>query len=235
MGTVPVPREDRSLRHMMEKAGAEGVVVVGRGEARWEDKNGNTFRFHPNLSALRIKELASGGTDALVTAANLKPGDRVLDCTLGLGADSIVSAHAVGEEGEVIGLESQPVIAALVDYGLNHYLSDSPRLNRAMRSVRVVCADYREELPRLEDGSFDVVLFDPMFRQTVKRSSGVQALKVLANPAPLDRQSVSEAKRVARKRVVLKERLMSGEFERLGFRVEKEASNHAFGIIETRT
>lgn len=57
-------------------------------------------------------------------------------------------------------------------------------------------------------------------------------LKELADPNPLDPDSVREAVRVARKRVVLKERLMSGEFERLGFRVVKEASNHAFGIIE---
>ena len=64
-----------------------------------------------------------------------------------------------------------------------------------------------------------------MFRQTVNRSSGLQPLKKLANPRPLDRESVREAVRVARKRVVLKERLMSGEFERLGFQVVKEASN----------
>ncbi|SMO56131.1 Putative SAM-dependent methyltransferase [Melghirimyces algeriensis] len=227
-----LPREGRSLKRMMEEADVSGIVVVASEETWWEDRMGNRFRFHPNLAAIRVKELVGGGGDALVTAANLKQGDRVLDCTLGLGADSIVAAHVVGEKGEVIGLESQPLIAALVEDGMKHYASGSSRLRRAMGSVRVVCADYRVTLPRLEDQSFDVVMFDPMFRNTVKRSSGIQMLKELADPNPLDPDSVREAVRVARKRVVLKERLMSGEFERLGFRVVKEASNHAFGIIE---
>lgn len=56
-----------------------------------------------------------------------------------------------------------------------------------MQGVRVVCADYREYLRRMGDDSFDVVLFDPMFRQTVTRSSALQALKMLANPEPLIR------------------------------------------------
>lgn len=232
LGAVWRPREGRSLKRMMEETKADAAVVVGWDGAHWEDREGNTFRFHPNLAALRVKELAVGGEDALVTAAGLEPGDRVLDCTLGLGADAIVAAQATGERGEVVGLESQPVIATLVDYGLKHYPARSDRLVQAMRAVRVLCADYRDYLHQQEDRSFDVVLFDPMFRQTVTRSSALQSLKVLANPEPLEQDSVREALRVARKRVVLKERLMSGEFERLGFRVVKEASNHAFGILE---
>ncbi|MFD1426195.1 class I SAM-dependent methyltransferase [Kroppenstedtia sanguinis] len=232
MGADCLPRESRSLTQMMGETAAEAAVVVGSDGAHWEDREGNTFRFHPNLAAPRVKTLTSGGSDALVTAAALQSGDRILDCTLGLGADAIVAAHVAGEAGEVVGLESQPVIATLVDYGLGHYQSASPRLMQAMQRVRVVCADYREVLLHQEDDSFDVVLFDPMFQQTVTRSSALQSLKMLANPEPLHPKSVQEALRVARKRVVLKERLMSGEFERLGFRVVKEASNYAFGILE---
>lgn len=232
LDAVCQPREDRSLKRVMKEAKADGAVVVGSDGAHWEDREGNTFRFHPNLAALRVKELAVGGEDALVTAAGLEPGDRVLDCTLGLGADAIVAAQVTGERGEVVGLESQPVIAVLVDYGLRHYPVSSDSLAQAMGAVQVVCADYRDYLRRQKDRSFDVVLFDPMFRQTVTRSPALQSLKVLANPEPLEPDSVREALRVARKRVVLKERLVGGEFERLGFRVVKEASNHAFGVLE---
>ncbi|SDC13970.1 Putative SAM-dependent methyltransferase [Melghirimyces thermohalophilus] len=231
--TVFLPREDRSLKRLMEEVGgAEGAVVVGNGEVWWEDRFGHRFQFHPNLAALRVKSLAAGGEDAMVSAAKMMPGDQVLDCTMGLGSDAIVAAHVTGAEGGVLGLESQPVIAALVAYGLQHYQPSSHRLKEAMRSVQVVNVDYREYLYQQHSRSVDVILFDPMFRQTVNRSSGIQPLKKLANPRPLDRESVRQAVRVARKRVVLKERLMSGEFERLGFQVVKEASNHAFGIIE---
>ncbi|MFC4077937.1 class I SAM-dependent methyltransferase [Salinithrix halophila] len=232
IGAPLLPRESFSLAKMFEMSGSGEAIIVGPGGARWQDAGGKEFFFHPNMAAVRVKELSRGGTDALVEAAGIQSGDRVLDCTLGLGSDAIVAAHVVGETGKVTGLESQPVIAALVAHGLTTYRSDSPRLKRAMRRVRVHCADYREVLSSCPDDAYDIVFFDPMFRYTVSRSSGVQALKTLANPAPLGPSSVAEAKRVARRRVILKERKMSGEFERLGFRVVKEASNHAFGVLD---
>ncbi|MDR6224280.1 class I SAM-dependent methyltransferase [Desmospora profundinema] len=226
-------RENRSLAALFRECDTDAAVVVGPEGARWENANGEVFRFHPNLSALRVKELRHGGGDALVEAAQLKQGDEVLDCTLGLGADAIVAAHVTGPSGRVVGLESQPVVAALVKYGLARYPANSSALSEAMKRVQVEIADYRDYLSVCPDHAFDVVWFDPMFRRTRKRSTGIQPLKILANPSPLDRQSVKEACRVARRRVILKERRGSKEFERLGFRVEKEASHHAFGVIDT--
>ena len=95
----------------------------------------------------------------------------------------------------------------------------------------MVQACYQTYLKQLEDQSFDVVMFDPMFRKTVKQSSAMQMLKPLANPAPLDQESVEEAVRVARRAVLLKERPKSGEFERLGFTIVKVSSHYAWGVI----
>ncbi|SFS60372.1 class I SAM-dependent methyltransferase [Marininema halotolerans] len=227
-----LPRDGLSLERMFQESGLNEAVIVGPEGAKWQDQSGRHFFFHPNMAAVRVKALARGGKDALIEASGIQKGDRVLDCTLGLGSDAIVAAHVVGKHGEVTGLESQSVIASLVSYGLTNYPLESPRLLEAMHRVEVCQADYRQFLHDAEENSFDIVLFDPMFRQTVTRSSGVQALKTLANPAPLDPVAVNEACRVAKRRVVLKERKMSGEFERLGFQIEKEASNHAFGIKE---
>ncbi|PTM58892.1 putative SAM-dependent methyltransferase [Desmospora activa DSM 45169] len=232
IGAPVLNRENRSLAALFREQGAEAAVVVGPEGARWENSAGDRFRFHPNLSALRVKELRQGGRDALVQVAQLQPGDQVLDCTLGLGADAIVASYVTGASGRVVGLESQPVIAALVEYGLDRYPASSSALAEAMKRIEVNIADYREYLSQCPDQSFDVVWFDPMFRRTVTRSSGIQPLKTLANPAPLDQRSVTEACRVARRRVILKERRGSEQFERLGFRVEKEASHHAFGVID---
>jgi hypothetical protein len=148
-----------------------------------------------------------------------------------MGADAIVASYVTGPEGKVVALESEPVIAALVGHGMRTYSTDRTELMEAMRSVEVVCADYRDYLPRLPDNSFDIVMFDPMFSETVRESSAMQALRPLANPEPLDPESVKEAIRVARRAVLLKERRGSGEFARLGFRVAKEASTYAFGVI----
>ena len=70
------------------------------------------------MSALRIKHLASGQPDSMVTAAGLKKGDHVLDCTMGMGADAIVASFVVGDQGRVVSLESEPVIAAITGHGL---------------------------------------------------------------------------------------------------------------------
>nr|WP_189338302.1 hypothetical protein [Paenibacillus sp. IHB B 3084] len=45
----------------------------------------------------------------------------------------------------------------------------------------------------------------------------------MANPDALDEESIAQAKRIARKTIVLKEKRGSGEFTRLGFRVEQRA------------
>ncbi|GGE24697.1 hypothetical protein GCM10011571_28540 [Marinithermofilum abyssi] len=229
---APLVKRDRSIAQLLKvHKAAEAVVVSGAG-VRWVTAEGEPFFFHPNMSAVRVRQLRKGGEDSFLQAAQLRPGDHVLDCTLGLGADAIVAAFAVGVEGRVLGLESQPVIAALVEHGLQTYEVDTPVLKEAMKRVEVRCVDYRDFLPRCPDDAFDVVYFDPMFRHTVKRSSAMQSLRRLANMAPVDEAMVREARRVARRRVVLKERPSSGEFARLGFQVVKEASSFAFGVIE---
>ena len=226
-----VRRGRRSLQALFEQTASDQVVIVSKEGWRYEDKKGHSFFFHPNMSALRIKHLASGQPDSMVSVAGLKEGDFVLDCTLGMGADSIVASYVVGEKGRVVALESEPVIAAIAGHGLQTYRTGRKALNEAMRRVEIVQARYQTYLKQLEDQSFDVVMFDPMFRETVKQSSAMQMLKPLANPEPLDPESVQEAVRVARRVVLLKERPKSGEFERLGFTIVKASSNYAWGVI----
>ena len=68
-----------------------------------------------------------------------------------------------------------------------------------------------------QDDSYDVVYFDPMFRRPLHESAGMDALRARADMRALTHETVAEARRVARRRVVMKERRESGEFERLGF------------------
>jgi hypothetical protein len=95
----------------------------------------------------------------------------------------------------------------------------------------VIQADYRHFLRTLPDRSFDIVMFDPMFRQTILESTAMQMLRPLANSEPLDEASVREAVRVARRVVLFKERPESGEFERLGFTKARESSQFTWGVI----
>lgn len=218
------------MRKLFVQLDQHEALVVTRRDWRYERSDGSTFTFHPNMAALRVKRLQEGGSDSLIAASGMQTGDHVLDCTLGIGADAIVSSFAVGEEGGVVALESQPLIAELVSHGLATYQTERRALQKAMRRIQVIHADYHTYLLEQPDQSVDYVLFDPMFRRPMLASLPMQQLKPLANHAPLTPEAVQEACRVARKAVLFKERVTSPEFERLGFVKQWSSSQVAWGV-----
>ena len=134
---------------------------------------------------LRVSGLRAGSADRLVNVAGLRAGDSMLDCTCGLGADAIVAAHAVGESGIVVTLESSAMLAAMVSHGMKHYDDGFALLVRAMRRVAVINAEYQGVLPLLSEGSWDVVYFDPMFVSTIDEAKGLDLVRMLgAGGAP---------------------------------------------------
>jgi ubiquinone/menaquinone biosynthesis C-methylase UbiE len=228
-----VPRRKKSVDLIARESGVPAVVVVGRQRVTCH-VGGGEFFFHPGLAALRIKEIKSGKTDQMIKSLDLGPGDTLLDCTLGLGTDAIVASYVVGSRGRVVGLEASPVVACLVKYGLASYKEAASELIEAMRRVEVVLSDHLTYLHNMTPGSFDVVYFDPMFRRAIHKSSAMRALRPLARGGSPGLETVNLALRVARRRVVIKERSGSEEFKRLGC-LEVSGGKHApvaYGILE---
>ncbi|MCH5586396.1 class I SAM-dependent methyltransferase [Shimazuella sp. AN120528] len=232
LSVLYVDRDRASLDKMYKQYEVDGVLIVTKQGLRYESSGYPSFFFHPNLSVVRLKQWSKGENDAMVRAANLLEGDQVLDCTLGMGADAIVSSFVTGASGRVVGLESEPLLACMVAEGLKNYCSGRPAVDEAMRRIEVMNCNYRSYLAKSRSNSFDVVVFDPMFRKTVYGSKAMQMLKPLANPTAVDEESVAHAVRVARRRVLLKERKNSSEFARLGFKVIHQSSSYAWGVID---
>ena len=228
-----VPRGNDSLDELRAAYGVDAVLVARRGLLTLVTAEGELF-FHPGMSHLRIKNLLLGHGDHLVTALGLTEGMSVLDCTLGTGADAIVESFAVGESGTVTALESNPLIAAVIADGLAHATGDNYDMHAAMRRITVHCADALTFLRAATDSSYDVVYFDPMFRRPLHESAGMNALRVLADMRALTEETIAEACRVARRRVVMKERQGSREFARLGFTdlAGGKYSRVAYGVME---
>lgn len=216
-GLPLVKRGDLSLAQLRKAHHVHEIIVVSAKGVRLEQPDGETFFFHPNNAAFRIKRLERGDTDTMLSVCQIVPGDHVLDATLGLGADAIVFAHGVGDTGRVVGIESEPLVAMLVADGLKYWQTSSESLRRAMDRVEVVACEHLEVLRQLPADSFDVVYFDPMFHTSIEASSGLQGIRRYANYLPLADEAVEEALRVARRRVVLKEGKGSRTFERYGF------------------
>lgn len=230
-----VKRNDFSLETLSNRFSAAGLVVVSSQRVSYIS-GGSEFFFHPGIAKLRIKELKSGKTDQMIAAMSLLPGDTVLDCTLGLGADAVVAGYISGACGRITGLESSPVIAALVERGLATYTDKDQDITPAMRRVKVININYKEYLASLEPCCFDVVYFDPMFRFPRRNSPSINAARSLADHAPVCREAVAIALKVATKRVVMKERRNSSEFARLGFKtiVGGRYAPVVYGVIELR-
>jgi hypothetical protein len=202
---------------MTSNTGLTGMMVVSSQRISFF-KGSSEFFFHPGLARLRINELKNGKTDQMIQAMSLKAGDTLLDCTLGLGTDAIVASYVSGPYGRVTGLESSNLIAYIVGRGLKTYRFEDEDTTMAMHRVEVIHTNHKDYLKNISPCSYDVVYFDPMFRSPRKHSPAIDAIRTIANPNPIDRETVDLALRACKKRVVMKERRWSKEFELLGFK-----------------
>lgn len=229
-----IERKSYSIKDLFEYNNMDALLVVSQDYPRLYFRHDQKpFFFHPGLSLLRIKGMGKGDNDLMVEIAELKEGDSFLDCTLGLAGDAIVASYIVGEKGRVVGIESERLIAELSKDGLKHWCEDLPEFNAAMRRIEVVNDDHLAYLKKLPSSSFDVVYFDPMFRHPVHQSAGISSLREVANMEALSRDAVKEALRVCRRKVMMKERNDSTEFDRLGFRrLNRPNSSITYGVIE---
>ncbi len=206
LGIPFLPRAGRSLDAVMEAAELEQLLVEERDGLVLYWRDGEALRFHPGMAVPRIRCIKEGRDERLSSVAGLCAGDRVLDCTMGLASDAILMAYAVGDAGCVTAIERSAPIYAVTSYGLRHWQTDSWRLRAAMARVFPRFGDSRDYLRAQPSGSFDVVYFDPMFERPVLHSVNLAPLRRAADYAPLTEETLREARRVARRTVVVKHR-----------------------------
>ncbi|MBU9714467.1 class I SAM-dependent methyltransferase [Evansella tamaricis] len=191
------------------------------------------FFFHPNAAMFRAKHWLKTREDPMVHACGLTKGDRIFDATLGLGSDAILASLAVGQSGRVIGAEKSKIISFIVGTGLKEYVSYVPKVDEALRRIEVLSVNHLDWLVNAPDHSVDVVYFDPMFEESVTGSDGFEPIRIHTAMETISEQAVLEAKRVARKRVVLKDHFRSTRFQTLGFHVDVRLSaTFHYGTIE---
>ncbi|MGO8969874.1 MAG: class I SAM-dependent methyltransferase [Myxococcaceae bacterium] len=203
---------------------AQTLLVVERSGVSLHDSEGGA-RWSWGLAALRLQALDAGKQgEALVRVGALASGERVLDCTLGLAQDARVAARLVGPRGKLVGLEASLPLAMLAAEGL----SREPQESRSAE-IEVHHMDCRAHLARLPPGSFDVVLFDPMFSRERRAQPSFALLRRLASPARLDAPTLAEARRVARRAVLVKAPRYGPELKALG--LVPEASSRSAPVV----
>lgn len=191
---------------------AEALLVLGAEGWVLRDRQGEAG-YSPGMSVVRIKRLDSGhqADDLLVRLGELSLGDVVLDATLGLASDALVCARVVGPTGRVIGVEASLPLFVLVREGLTRMgaransCAVEPRLGRA-----------EEVLAAMPDASVDCVFFDPMFDRPRRGSGSFEVLRRFAVRDPLTPETLRDARRVARRWVVVKVGRYGKLLQRLG-------------------
>lgn len=232
LGVRFVERKKLSIARLHEMED-QVLVVTDSGLKAYTRGEAAPFFFHPGMAMLRIKRLLAGDNDVMVQVCGLKRGDTFLDCTLGLASDSIVASFVAGQEGRVVGIESELLLSTIVREGLRWYESPLTEAVEAMRRIEVVSMHHLTFLQQCENNSFDIIYFDPMFFQAIATSQSIAPLRPFANYEELSMRAIEEARRVARRRVVMKNHRESFDFERLGFtRHKRMERSFTYGVIE---
>ncbi|CAH0347378.1 class I SAM-dependent methyltransferase [Bacillus sp. CECT 9360] len=230
-----VPRLKRSVASLQRIHGGDCLVIGRQRLELYKVNQAEPFFFHPNVAMLRIKRLLKGKPDPFVYAAGIQNGSSVLDCTLGLGADAIVASFVAGKNGNVQGIEENPLLSFVVEEGLEEWSSGNEAIDHALRRVIVKTSNHLDVLRSCSTGSFDVVYFDPMFEENIAESDGIRSLTYFAARDELLAETIEEAKRVAKQKVVLKDYFRSERFARFGFQViVRKTSKFHFGYIDVQ-
>ncbi len=210
-----IERKPKAPLTPLFEAFADALLVFGVDELVLWDRAGS-LRFSPGMARLRIKRLDAGiDDDLLVRLAGFETGSSVLDCTLGLGADALVAARAVGPLGRVVGLEKSLALYALSSTGLEAHEVGS----RSCR-IEVLHRDAGDFLAEARPGTFDYILFDPMFERPRRSSPSFETMRRFADHAPLTATMLRDAARVAQRAVLVKGSRYSHTLRRLGLAAE---------------
>ncbi|HHT7827289.1 TPA: class I SAM-dependent methyltransferase [Streptococcus suis] len=188
----------------------EAVLVLYKDKLILEQRGGQVLFFHPDTAMLRIKS----GRDPLLELLG-KEKQSIIDCTMGLGSDSIVLASA---GHRVTALESSKLVHFIVSRGLQDFDSGLQEVNRAMKSIQTILTDSLTYLKGQKDKSVDVIYLDPMFSQEITESDNLDGLKPFANYSALSEEFLVEAKRVARRKIIIKAHFRDQVFEEFGFK-----------------
>lgn len=233
LGATFEPRKKRSVRKMSEAFQAN-IIVAGKNRYDYYAYGvEEPFFFHPNSAAFRLKRIARGEAEPFLEATQLQLGDTVLDCTLGLAADAMLAAYIVGETGRIVGLEVNPNVAFIVGQGMQTYDTTELPLTACMRQIEVVQSEAVRYLKTLPANAFDVVYMDPMFEEAIEESNNFEALRLAGEHVTLTDEWVQEAKRVAKKRVVLKAHFRSEWFMKYHFQqYERVTAKFHYGVLE---
>lgn len=224
-----------TLVRMLEEHTAAAVLVVDGAGVHLRLRDGAEFRLHGGLGVLRLRNVLGGGSDNLASVCALREGDVFVDGTAGQLQDAIVAAAAIGPTGKVIAFEASPLLWAVTS-GRPVCTGDADVDRMLNERIEVRLGEVSASLRELGDGSADVVYFDPMFQKPRKASASFDVLRGLAHSGRLPTEAIAEARRVARRCVVVMDQAGGAELEAIaGMRIVHAGQRKRYGVLDCST
>lgn len=106
----------------------------------------------------------------------------------------------------MIAIEANPLLYAVTSS--RPIATGDAAVDDALARVEVKLGEHTELLSTMDDRSADVVYFDPMFRRSAKSASGFDVIRSLARSNRLTSEAIEQARRVARRAVVVMDQHM---------------------------
>src|SRR5699024_12230616 len=104
----------------MERYNDDVLVVSNDLSIHLKDEE-EVIKYHPNIAMVRAKRVINQQSDAFLEACQLNPGMSFLDCTAGLGVDSLIVSIVLLLSGTITALEYNFKLHLLLQQGLENY------------------------------------------------------------------------------------------------------------------
>ena len=217
-----IPRNKKTIKQLLSIA--TGVLVIYKNKLSYYENNSELF-FHLDTTALKIK---NSDNEPLLEIINNKKQD-VLHCKMGLAGDSILLSY-YGHN--VTAIEKNNIIFLITNTGLNEYTSQNEKINDAMRKITTYNCDCLDFLKNSPGNSYDVIYVDPMFSHNITESNNLAGITTLADTTFLFDEFINEARRVGRKKIIIKAHFKDDIFEKYNFtRIVRKNTKFHYGFI----
>ena len=218
-------RNKKTIKQLLSTS--QGVLVVYKNKLSYFEENSELF-FHLDTTALKIK---NSDNEPLVEIIK-EEKQNILDCTMGLAGDSILLSYY---KHNVTSLEKNNIIYLITTNGLENYISSNDEINNAMRKIKtnnIDCLDYLKKCP---NDNYDIIYFDPMFSHNISESNNLEGILPLADTTFPYEEFIKEAKRVARKKIIVKAHFKDIIFEKYNFtRITRKNTKFHYGFINLK-
>lgn len=218
-----IERKKKTIKQLLEAF--NGIVVVYKNKISYFQDNEELF-FHLDTTALKIK---NNDNEPLIEIIG-KNQQSIVDCTMGLAGDSTILSY-YGHK--VTAIEKNKIIHLITATGLNTFESSDEKINVAMRNIITYNTDSVDFLRNCKDNQYDVVYFDPMFTHNIAESTNLSAIETLAEHTFPIEEFLNEAKRVAKRKIIIKAHFKDDVFEKYSFvRLVRKNTKFHYGYID---